>query len=32
MEKEDLSNRLAVLKELYKNYDEPGMILVRKYN
>jgi tripeptidyl-peptidase-2 len=27
MEKEDLSNRLAVLKELYKNYDEPGMIL-----
>jgi len=27
MEKEDLANRLAVLKELYKNFDEPGMIL-----
>jgi len=27
MEKEDLTNRLAVLKELYKNFDEPGMIL-----
>jgi len=27
MEKDDLVNRLAVLKEFYKNFNEPGMIL-----
>jgi len=31
MEKEDLTNRLSVLKDLYKNFDEPGMILVCKH-
>lgn len=28
MERDDLGNRLAVLKEFYKNFNEPGMILV----
>jgi len=27
MEKDDLANRLAVLKEFYKNFDDPGIIL-----
>ncbi|ORX59943.1 hypothetical protein BCR36DRAFT_316119 [Piromyces finnis] len=27
MEKDDLANRLSVLKELFKNFDDPGMIL-----